>query len=164
MVLSRDHVVQKRWSCEVVGSDQFSVFPGWFRFVSGTLCFWIVDLTFHEQWHRFGVLCQPSCSGSFAWLGSHPSLLARMPLLKYTGNMPQVFFQVVFVIWPIWAHISTSKGRFLRIRPLIFPARPSQMLPLDEDKGWCFDKMEVDDMLMQDNKTIFVQESTSQVS
>ena len=24
MVLSRDHVVQKRWSCEVVGSDQLS--------------------------------------------------------------------------------------------------------------------------------------------
>ena len=34
----------------------------------------IVDLTFHEEWHGFRVRCQPSCSGSFAWPGSHPSL------------------------------------------------------------------------------------------
>ena len=41
------------------------------------LAFLIVDLTFHEQWHSFGFQCQPSCSGSFAWLGSHPSLATR---------------------------------------------------------------------------------------
>ena len=41
------------------------------------LAFLIVHLTFHEQWHSFGVPCQPSCSGSFAWLGSHPSLATR---------------------------------------------------------------------------------------
>ena len=34
----------------------------------------IVDLTFHEQWHVCQVRRQPSYSGSFAWLGSHPSL------------------------------------------------------------------------------------------
>ena len=39
--------------------------------------FLIVDLTFYEQWRSFGVRCQPSCSGSFAWLGSHLSLATR---------------------------------------------------------------------------------------
>ena len=61
--------------CEVVGSDQFSQGdPGlcW-----GSSAFLIVDLTFHEQWHSFRVCCQPSCSGSFACLGSHPSLATR---------------------------------------------------------------------------------------
>ena len=75
MVLSRDHVVQKRWSCEVVGSDQLSQGdPGlcW-----GSSALMIVDLTFHEQWHICQVRRQPSCSGSFAWLGSHPSLATR---------------------------------------------------------------------------------------
>ena len=32
---------------------------------------------FHVHRHSFPVGCQPSCSGSFAWLGSHPSLAAR---------------------------------------------------------------------------------------
>ena len=32
-----------------------------------------VDLTFHEQLHICQVRCWPSCSGSLAWLGSHPS-------------------------------------------------------------------------------------------
>ena len=36
-----------------------------------------VDLRFHEQWHSFGVPRQPSCSGSIAWLGSHPILATR---------------------------------------------------------------------------------------
>ena len=40
----------------------------------GSFAFQIVDLTFHEEWHSFRVRCQPSCSGSFAWPGSHPSL------------------------------------------------------------------------------------------
>ena len=47
----------------------------------GKLCFFnFADLlTSHEQWHVWQVLCQPSCScnGSFAWLGSHPSLATR---------------------------------------------------------------------------------------
>ena len=34
----------------------------------------LFDLTFHEEWHSFRVRCQPSCSGSFAWPGSHPIL------------------------------------------------------------------------------------------
>ena len=34
-------------------------------------------MTFYEQWHSFGVRCQPSCRGRFAWLGSHPSLATR---------------------------------------------------------------------------------------
>ena len=33
----------------------------------------IVDLTFHEQWHICRVRRWPSCCGSLAWLGSHPS-------------------------------------------------------------------------------------------
>ena len=37
----------------------------------------IVDLTFHSHWHICQVQRQPSCSGSFAWLGSHPSLATR---------------------------------------------------------------------------------------
>ena len=45
--------------------------------VGEALAFLIVDLTFYDQCHSFGVPCQPSCSGSFAWLGSHPSLAAR---------------------------------------------------------------------------------------
>ena len=32
--------------------------------------------------------------------------------------MPEVFFQAVFVIWPIWAHISTAKGSCVRITTL----------------------------------------------
>ena len=32
---------------------------------------------FHVHRHSFPVGCQPSCSGSFAWLGSHPSLATR---------------------------------------------------------------------------------------
>ena len=71
MVLSRDHVVQKRWSCEVVCSDQLCQGdPGlcW-----GSSALMIVDLTFHEQWHICQVRCWPSCCGSLAWLGSHPS-------------------------------------------------------------------------------------------
>ena len=75
MVLSRDPVVQKRWSCEVVGRDQFSQGdPGlcWGR--SGFSDCW---LTFHAQWHICQVRHQPSCSGSFAWRGSHPSLATR---------------------------------------------------------------------------------------
>ena len=43
----------------------------------GKLCFSVVDLTFYDQCHSFGVRCQPSCSRSFAWLGSHPSLATR---------------------------------------------------------------------------------------
>ena len=35
------------------------------------------DLTFHGHWHSSRVRCQPSCSGSLAWLGSHPSLATR---------------------------------------------------------------------------------------
>ena len=35
------------------------------------------DLTFHGHWCSFRVCCQPSCSGSFACLGSHPSLATR---------------------------------------------------------------------------------------
>ena len=37
----------------------------------------IVDLTFHGQWHICQFRCQPSCSGKFDWLGSHPSLATR---------------------------------------------------------------------------------------
>ena len=128
MVLSKDHVVQRRWSCEVVGSDQSSqADPGlcWGRFA-----FPIVDLTFHGHWHIFRVRCQPTCSSSFAWLRSHPSLATGKDstVEVVLATCQQVFFQGVFVIWPIWAHMSTAKGRFVRIRPLIFPARPSKML------------------------------------
>ena len=78
MVLSRDHVVQKRWSCEVVGS------------------------------HR----CLFDISRPVVYLPS--SMAANIPLSKLTANAPQVFFQAVFVIWPIWAHISTAKGSCVR--------------------------------------------------
>ena len=43
----------------------------------GSFAFLIVDLTFHGQWHICRVPSRPTCSGSFAWLGSHPSLAAR---------------------------------------------------------------------------------------
>ena len=42
--------------------------------VGEDLAFLMVNLTFHEQLHICQVRHQPSCSGSFAWLGSHPSL------------------------------------------------------------------------------------------
>ena len=64
--------LQQRWSCEVVGSDQFSQGdPGlcW-----GSSSFQIVDVTLHDHWHICQVRRQPSCCGSFAWLGSHSSL------------------------------------------------------------------------------------------
>ena len=38
-----------------------------------------VDLTFHGHCPGFRVRCQPSCSGSFAWLGKVLPL-ARVPL------------------------------------------------------------------------------------
>ena len=48
--------------------------------------------------------------------------LARMPLLKLCWQRgPQVFFQAVFVIWPIWADISTATGRCVRITTLGHP-------------------------------------------
>ena len=75
MVLSRAVVVQKRWSCEVLGSHQFSQGdPGlcW-----GRSCFNIVDLTFRGQWHSFPVRYQKPYSGSFARLPNHPSLAIR---------------------------------------------------------------------------------------
>ena len=118
IVPNRDRVVQKRWSCKVVGRDQFSQGdPGlcW-----GRSAFPIVDLTFHEQWHSFGVQCQPSCSGSFAWLGSHPSLATRT----------DATVKVVLATWHKWSaklcllfgpfvgpH-STAKGRCIRITTL----------------------------------------------
>ena len=43
----------------------------------GSFAFLIVDLTLNEQWHICQVRHQPSCSGRFAWLGSHPSLATR---------------------------------------------------------------------------------------
>ena len=91
IVPNRDRVVQKRWSCKVVGRDQFSQGdPGlcW-----GRSAFPIVDLTFHGQWHSFGVLCQPFCSGSFAWLGSHPSLATRK----------DATVKVVLATWHKWS-------------------------------------------------------------
>ena len=43
----------------------------------GSSAFLIVDSTFHRQWHAFRVRCQPPCSGKFACLGNHPSLVNR---------------------------------------------------------------------------------------
>ena len=64
--------MQKRRSCEVVGASSF---PKAVQVcVEEDLAFLIVDLTFHCHWHICQVRCQPSCRGSFAWLGSHPSL------------------------------------------------------------------------------------------
>ena len=85
MVLNRDCAVPKSGATKLVGTS----FPKAIQVCFGECCcdilvdiFWtseaflltIVDLTFHEQWHRFRVRCQPSCSDSFAWRGSHPSL------------------------------------------------------------------------------------------
>ena len=42
--------------------------------VGGSLAFLIDDLTFYGRWHIFRVDRNPQCSGSFACLGSHPSL------------------------------------------------------------------------------------------
>ena len=42
--------------------------------IGEALLFLIVDLTFHGQWHILPVVRRPPCSGSFACLGSHPSL------------------------------------------------------------------------------------------
>ena len=104
MVLSRDHVVQKRWSCEVVGS------------------------------HR----CLFDISRPVVYLPS--SMPANIPLSKLTANAPQVFFQAVFVIWPIWAHISTAKGSCVRSTTLGQPpaSRVKMVLSRDhaEQKRW----------------------------
>ena len=43
----------------------------------GSFAFLIVDLAFHGHWHICQARRQPSCSGSFAWIGSHPSLSTR---------------------------------------------------------------------------------------
>ena len=59
---------------------------------------------------------QKPCRGKFAWLGNHPSLATRKDAT--VGNVPQVFFQAVFVIWPIWAHISTAQDSKIRITTL----------------------------------------------
>ena len=45
--------------------------------VGGRLAFLIDDLTVHGRWHIFRVDSKPQCSGSFACLGSHPSLANR---------------------------------------------------------------------------------------
>ena len=64
----------KKWSCEVVGSHQFSQEePGWFC-IREDLAFLTIGLTFHDQWHVFRVRRQKPHSGSFACLASHPSL------------------------------------------------------------------------------------------
>ena len=45
--------------------------------VGGSLAFLIDDLTFYGRWHIFRVDHHPQCSGSFACLGSRPSLASR---------------------------------------------------------------------------------------
>ena len=45
--------------------------------VGGSLAFLIDDLTVYGRWHIFRVHGNPLCSGSFACLGSHPSLANR---------------------------------------------------------------------------------------
>ena len=65
--------------------------------------FLIVDLTFHEQLHMCQVRRRPSCSGSFAWLGSHPNLAAHKDAT---------------VASTIWAHIRTAKSSCVRITTL----------------------------------------------
>ena len=38
-----------------------------------------------------------------------------------TANVPQMIFQAVFVVWPIWAHISIATGSCVRITTLVQP-------------------------------------------
>jgi len=72
MVLNRDDVVQQGEAAKLyICSDQLSQGDPGLCWVSSALM--IVDLTFHEQWHICQVRRWPSCRGSFAWLGSHPS-------------------------------------------------------------------------------------------
>ena len=67
MVLSRNHVVQKR--VKLRSCRKRPVFPKAMQVCVGeALAFLIVDLTFHGHWH----ICQVR-----AWLASHPSLATR---------------------------------------------------------------------------------------
>ena len=62
--------------------------------------------------HRFSeppiiswpIACFPISSGKFACLESQPILAIK------GATVPQVFFQAVLVIWPIWAPISTANA------------------------------------------------------
>ena len=36
--------------------------------------------------------------------------LARVPLLKLKSKVPELFFQAVLVIWPIWAQITKTQA------------------------------------------------------
>ena len=48
--------------------------PSNFVLCLGSSAFLIVDSTFHDQWHAFGVGHQEPCSGKFARLANHASL------------------------------------------------------------------------------------------
>ena len=113
---SRDHAVQKRWSCEVVGSDQFSQGdPGlcWGLFGFNWYCWFgiswpLAHLSSIDASHHAVVVL----------LGLGAILvfpLARMPLLK---SYCQRATSVLPSVWPIWAHISTAKGSCVRITTL----------------------------------------------
>ena len=66
------YIVQKQVR---LGSCIASSFPKAMQVCVGEdLAFVIVDLTFHRPLHICKVRRQPSRSGSFAWLGSHPGL------------------------------------------------------------------------------------------
>ena len=87
MVVNRDCAVQspKKWSCEVVGSHQFSQGdPGLCWGSSGIL---IVDLSFHAQRHLLLVRRQLPCSDGFASPGSHHSSFADRTGATATGVM-----------------------------------------------------------------------------
>ena len=56
----------QKWSCEVVGSHQWSQCNPVLCLVCKHLAFLIVDLTFPGQWNVFPVQSQPPCSDKFA--------------------------------------------------------------------------------------------------
>ena len=98
-ILNRGGAVQKKWSCEVVGSQLLSVFSTWSSSVLGKTedaLSWVlnIDLICHGQWHTSQVRCQPPCSGSFAYY-KKPSWsyqIALVPLLKlYWHGAKNVF-------------------------------------------------------------------------
>ena len=81
MVLSRDGVGQKRWSCAVAGGHHC-----WFDIARPIAYFPI------------------STSSKFACLASRPNAIGKGAMV------PQLFFQAVLAIWHMWNQISTANA------------------------------------------------------
>ena len=101
--LQQSLCIAEKWSSEVV-----PVFPKRSRFELGKIRFFSLLIW---RFMASGILLQFDTShhavGSFACLGSHPSLANShgRECWSCKNKVPNIFFHGVHVIWPIWAEI-----------------------------------------------------------